>query len=361
MINRLIFMVLIILTIIGCKNKKPAPEAQTQKFCLSDTLVKMITIDTVWLSDVENQLKLTGKISVDEEEVVKVYPLVSGITTEVKASLGDYVKKGQVLAIIKSSEAASFENDLTNAQSNLEISKKNLQATEDMYKSGIASEKEYITSQKDYQKAESELRRVENIVKLNGDNRTSDYIVRTPVSGYVVERFINPNTQIRSDNSNNLFTISDLGHVWVLANVYETDISKVKPGEDVTVTTIAYPDIIFKGKIDKINNVLDPDNKTLKIRINLKNESYLLKPEMFANVSVNYKCQGKMLEVPSNALVFDKSKNFVILYNDKCDIKTREVEVFLTSGNKTYLSSGLKEGDRIISKSQLLIYNVLND
>jgi cobalt-zinc-cadmium efflux system membrane fusion protein len=353
--------VVTILVVIGCKGSKKTSDSESSNYYVSDTVMNMIAIDTVKLSSVENELKLTGKVSFDEEEVVRVYPLISGLATEVKVSLGDYVTKGQDLAVIMSAEAAGIQNDLLNAQSNIEIARKNLAATEDMYKSGISSEKEYLTAKADYRKAESELTRVNDIVKINGNNSTADYVIKAPVSGYIVERFINPHMQIRPDNSNNLFTISDLKHVWVLANVYETDIAKVHLSDEVNVTTIAYPDIDFKGKIDKISTVLDPDNKTMKIRINLKNENYMLKPEMFANVMVNYRSKGEMLSVPSSALVFDKSKYFVVLFNDRHDVQTREVQVFSEVGEKAYIASGLRQGDKVITKSQLLIYNVLNE
>jgi membrane fusion protein, heavy metal efflux system len=356
-----LYIAVIMISLIGCEGPEKKPDAPSSTFSVSDTLMNMIAIDTAKLSTVQNELKLTGKVSFNEEEVVRVYALVSGLASEVKVSLGDYVKKGQVLAIIKSAEAAGIRNDLLNAQSNLEIAKKNLQSMEDLYKSGISSEKEYLTAQADCRKAESELTRVRDIVKINGNNATADYVIKASVSGYIVERFINPHMQIRPDNSNNLFTISDLKHVWVVANVYETDIAKVHLGDEASVTTIAYQDACFNGRIDNISTVLDPDNKTMKIRINLKNENYLLKPEMFANVIVKYNCEGKMLEVPSNALIFDKSKDFVMLFNDKHDVQVREVRVFSVVGGRTYIAEGLKPGDKVISKCQLLIYNALNE
>jgi len=348
--------------VIGCHGTQKAADNESSVYHVSDTMMNMIAIDTVKLCSVENELSLTGKVSFDEDAVVKVYPLVSGLVGDVKVTTGDYVKKGQVLAIVKSAEAAGIRNDLLNAQANLEIGKKNLSATEDLYKSGISSEREYLSAQSDVRKAESELTRMNDIVKINGNNATADYMITAPVSGYIVERFINPHMQIRTDNSNNLFTISDLKHVWVLANVYETDIAKVNKGDEVTVNTIAYQNVTFKGTVDKLSTVLDPDNKTMKIRINLTNNNYMLKPEMFANVIVKYSCDSIMPAVLSQAVIFDKNKNFVMLYdNGSREVQTREVQVFSVVGEKTYITAGLKPGDRIITKCQLLIYNALNE
>lgn len=94
---------------------------------------------------------------------------------------------------------------------------------------------------------------------------------------------------IRADNSNDLFTVSNLNDVWVLANVYESNISKVHLGDNVEVTTLSYPGRVFHGKIDKILNVLDPTNKVMKIRVVLPNPDYALKPEMFTSVNVQSK------------------------------------------------------------------------
>ena len=353
----------VILFIFGCSSKdtKTSTEANFNKFCINDSLMKMIKIDTVKYSQIENEIKLIGKVTFNEDKVVKLFPLVSGLVKEVKVVSGDYVEKGQTLAVIKSTEMAGVENDLVTVQSNLAIAQKNLSATEDMYKGGIVSEKEYISAQKEFLKAQSDLNRVQNIINIyGGAHQSSEYIVKSPISGYIVEKFITPNTQIRPDNSNNMFTVSDLKNIWVIANVYETDISKINIDEPVEITTISYPDKIFTGKIDKIYNVLDPDNKTMKIRIQLENKDIFLKPEMFANVTVTMKGKESMLMIPSKCVVFDKSKNYVMIYKGKCDIQTREISIFSTVKFKTYINSGLKQGDKVVSEYQLLIYNALN-
>ncbi len=168
--------------------------------------------------------------------------------------------------------------------------------------------------------------------------------------------------QIRSDMSETIFTISQLSDVWVLANVYESDISKVKLDYNTEITTLSYPDIIFTGKIDKMFNVLDPLSKVMKVRIKLDNEKNLLKPEMFANVFVSYLEGDKKLPcILSKAIIFDKNKNFVMVYKDRSHIETREVEVYRTTGIHAYIKYGLVEGEKIISVGHMLIYDQLND
>ncbi len=227
-------IVLALFILISCSLKNTNQSVKTDsKFCIPDSLMNQITIDTVSFKPVVQEFNLIGKVSYDQDKVVKLYPMVSGNVLDVKVALGDYVEKGQVLAIIRSAEIAGAENDIVTAEANLAVSEKNLAATEDMYKSGIASEKDYTSALKDSEKARSELNRAKTVLSIFG-GKQSDYIVSSPIAGFVVEKFINPNMQIRTDNSANLFTISDLKRVWILANVYETDISNIKVGEKVS-------------------------------------------------------------------------------------------------------------------------------
>jgi len=165
---------------------------------------------------------------------------------------------------------------------------------------------------------------------------------------------------IRSDNATGLFTISDLRNVWVMANVYESNISFVKMEDSVNITTLSYPGKIFRGRIDKIMNVLDPSNKVMKLRIVLGNPGYLLKPEMFASVVVNTTDNKKMISIPSRALIFDHSQYYVLVYKSPADITIRPVQVLNTAGERTFISEGLTEGERLIGTEALLIYQELN-
>ena len=124
-----------------------------------------------------------------------------------------------------------------------------------------------------------------------------------------------------ADMSDNLFTISDLKNVWIWANVFEADISRVSEGEDVQVTTLAFPDKVYNGKIDKISQVLDPENKAMKIRITLNNADLSLKPEMFAKVTVNTKASQQAMCIPFSSIITDDGKNYIVSYYSKDSLK----------------------------------------
>jgi len=350
-------------SLCSCQTQTPKVEKEaTTSFCLNDSLATNIKLDTALTRPVQNELTLSGKVDFDEKGVFKIFPLVGGNVLDVKVELGDFVEKGQVLAIIKSGEIADYEKQLIDARANLQLTRKNLDVAQDMFKAGLTSERDLIAAQKDYQNAQADIQKIQEIFKIYNVSSNSEYVVKAPAAGFIAEKHINRNTQIRSDDAGNIFTISSMKQIWVMANVYETDIAKIQGGQEVEVTTLSYPDKVFRGKIDKTMNIIDPETRVMKVRIRMENPDYLLKPEMFTTVRVKYGYPDnqKMLTIPSQDIIFDNSRNFVVVYRKKCDIEVREVEIFKTSGSQTYIKGGLEEGEKLISQNQLLVYNALN-
>lgn len=344
----------------GCQTDTYRNPNVKDKYVLPDSLYRTLEIATVKKCRVVNTITLTGQVDFNEDNVVKIYPLVSGNVQDVRVMLGDYVQKGQVLAVVKSGDMAGYSSALVNAETNLQVAKKSLDATTDMYKSGLAAEKDLLAAQASYAQAQSALNQAKEVIQINGGGARGNYIVRAPISGFIVEKQITNNMAIRSDNGTDMFTISDLKNVWVLANVYESSIGSIHLGDSVNITTLSYPGRIFKGKVDKLMNVLDPTNKVMKIRIVLNNPGYLLKPQMFASVNVFNPEDKEMLCVPSKAIIFDHSQYYVVVYRSNSDISIAPVQVAMTTGDSTYISSGVQEGDRVIASQTLLIYQALN-
>lgn len=355
-----IALVAALATWTGCKHSQ-AEGTDAATFVLSDTMMASITIDTTVIKPVESELRLSGKVTPDMSKVLKLYPLVSGYVKDIKVQLGDYVKKGQVLAVIQSGEIADYDKQLSQAQSDLAMAEKGLKVAQDLYKSQLATEKDVVNAEGEANKAKAEIGRINELLQIYRKGNGSTSIVTAPISGYVIEKNINNGMELRSDNSQHMFTISELDDVWIMANVFETDISRVKEGYPADISTISYPDRLFHGRIDKVYNVLDPDTKTMQVRIRLDNEGMLLKPEMFASVLLRYREGTEMPAIPSSAVIFDKGKNFVMVFRDKFNIDTREIKVAKALNETSYISRGLQPGEKIISRNQLLIYDALND
>jgi membrane fusion protein, heavy metal efflux system len=315
----------------------------------------------VELQNLRNELNFYGKITADNNKMIEVYPVVGGNVTKVFVELGDYVKRGQLLATIRSTEVASFEKELDDAKNDLLVAKNNLKVAQELFEGKLNAEREVIEAKSQLDKAKSQLHRIEETYSIYNIKQGAVYEVRSPLSGFVIQKNINQDMLLRNDRTDNIFDIAEIDDVWAIANVNESDIDQVKLGIDAEVTTLSYHDKIFHGKVDKIFNIIDPETKAMKVRIKLSNADYLLKPEMRANIKLSYTEGQKMLAIPSESVIFDKSKHYVMIFKDKNNIETRQVEVFRQVGNTTYILSGLKEGEKVMTANQLLVYDELND
>ncbi len=324
---------------------------------ISDSIIKNVQTAFVVSENEESFIKLNGKVQTNETKQAKVFSLVSGKVQLASISLGDYVKKGQTLAMIKSTEVAGVSNDLSLAQSNVLMAKKNLQTVKDLYGGALATEQDYLSAKIAYTKAVSELNRSRQVASITGGIH-SKYTIKAPISGFIVEKTITNNSEIRQDNNTALFTIADLSTVWVMADVYEADINSVHVSDPVNVNTLANPKKDYLGKIDKIYNVLDAATRTMKVRISLNNSENELKPEMFVTVKVNTKPSDKTLAIPSQAIVMDDGKNYVIVRSNN-KLEVREISLIKRVDTKAYIS-GLSIGDEIVTNYQVFLYQALN-
>jgi membrane fusion protein, heavy metal efflux system len=348
-----------LLALASChENKKPVEE--DRKYVIPDSLLKTLYIDTARMRPLINTISFTGMVDFNQDNQVNIFPLVSGNAKDIKVQLGDYVTAGQVLGTVASSEMAGYTNSLIVAQTNLAAAKRQLEATKDLYKAGLASSLDSTTAQTNYNQAEAQLEMAQRILKINGDNTKGVWEIKAPVSGFIVQKNVTNGTAIRTDNGNNLFTISDLKNVWVWANVYESNIGNIHIGDDVKVTTLSYPGRVFKGKVDKILNALDPTTKVMKVRVVIPNETYELKPQMFASIEIANPENKEALCISSKALIYDNSRYYVLVYNGNGDASITPVEILNAAGDITYIKSGIKEGDHVIATAAILIYGELN-
>ncbi len=349
------------LIIQSCNTKEEQISAEKQPYIIPDSLLKTLVIDSVQKGELVNSITLTGQVDFNQDKQVNIYSLVSGNVQDVKVQLGDFVKQGEILAMVKSGEMAGFGNNLIVAQTNVTSTKKQLDANKALYKSGIASILDVTSAQTYYDQALAQLDMIKKVLKINGNNADGNYIVKAPISGFIVQKFANNSMTIRTDNSNPLFTISDLNNVWVWANVYESNLNKVHLGDSVGITTLSYSDQVFTGKIDKILHVLDPTSKVTKVRIVINNKDYALRPQMFASVTVTNTQHDQAMYVPLSSLVFDNSQYYVLVYHGHNKASITPVQKLSALGNKIYIKDGVQVGDKLIASKTLEIYDQLNN
>jgi len=347
--------------LLGTACKQQQSEDAGKGFSLTDTMFNRISIDTASIKPVLNELRFSGKITPQDNKIANIFPVVSGYVTHLNVSLGDYVKKGQVLAVIRSTDVADFEKQRRDAETAVLVAKKNLKAAQELNESKLNTDRDVAAAQKELETSEAELTRVSEVFNIYHVNKGSDYNVVAPISGFITDKKINPDMQLPANLAESIFTIAQIDEVFVTANVYETDISKLKLNMPAEIELLSYPGKKFSGRIDRILNVLDPETKTLKIRIRLPNPGYELKPEMAATVFIRYEDQQKLPAIPADAVVFDKSRNYLMIFHWKDSIETRVIEPLKTTAGITYVASGIQAGEKVIVKNALLIYDALND
>lgn len=353
-------IIAIALLALGCSGGDSL-EMEEKTFVLSEAMLQSARLDTVRETQVRGVLNLNGKIVADENRMVEVFPIVGGNVISVDVELGDYVSKNQTLGVIRSSEVAEYDRQLTESQSDVLVAQKNLAVKEDLYTSKLVSEREIVAARKELEKAEASLKRIQETFSIYGFNARSEYFLKSPINGFVIEKKINRDMTLPSGHNESVFTIAELSEVWAIAHVYESDISKVKEGMEVRITTLSYPGEEIEGRIDKIFNVLDSETRTMKVRIRIPNPDFRLKPEMIATTRTSYKEEKVLPSVPASSIIFDRGRQFVMIFKDRYNIHTREVEVYKTADDFAWLSSGVEAGEIVISKNQLFIYDALND
>jgi cobalt-zinc-cadmium efflux system membrane fusion protein len=361
------FLFLSLLFLVSCGGEKKPVKQEIQtgitRLVLSQSQMAHIKIDSIRKQSLAEQLTAVGEVSFAEDNVVRIFPIVSGTVEKIFVSLGDYVQKGQPLATLLSMDMSQIQRDYNIAKSNYSVEEKNLARAQELFKAGMMSEKEFASARKDYNNAQSELNERTQILKLYGGSASdldAIYNVVAPRSGYIVERSITEGTQIRNDNNTSIFTISDLKTVWVWANIHESDLSKVAEGDEVQVTTIAYPDKIFKGNLKKIGTTLDPSSRVIKVRTELNNNEGLLKPEMFASIVVTSRHRLTINAVPQTAVVLENNRYYVMREASHGQFEKVIVTIGKGFGSYYELSSGLKVGDRIVSDGSLFVLTAYN-
>ncbi|AHF16434.1 RND transporter [Niabella soli DSM 19437] len=354
------FFLVVMLTACGANEPKKEQHI-VNGFVLSDVMMKTTTTAEAHKQPVETVMNFFGKISADKNHYIDVFPLVGGNVISVNAELGDYVKKGQVMATIRSTEMAGFQKDLGDARTDLVVAENNLRVAQEMYTGKLSTEKEVLEAKSQVTKAEDQLKRATAVGAIYNIRKGNIYTVIAPISGYVVQKNINKDMQLRSDRTDNIFDVANTTDVWAIINVNEADIDKIALGMKAEVATLSYPDKKFYGKIDKIFKIIDPQTNAMQARVVLNNAQGLLIPESKATIKIYNTETSSAIAIPSKAVIFDNNRNYVIQFISQNNLKVKEIKLLKQTGETTYVSEGLEEGDKVVTNNQLMIYRSLNN
>lgn len=355
--SRILFIAIASLFLAACSTK----EDNTQKEKFQDAFTQKVKTVKAELSNRNADLTLNGKVEYNPDKVMNYIPLVSGVVTRTYFSLGDKVKRGQVLLDIRSSDLSELQSNLVELEGEIAITKREQQAAEAMFEDNMISERELLEAKAKVRQAEAALNKNKSDMSVFGSNKGSGvFAVTAPMDGYVVAKDVSSGSTISADGDA-LFTIADLSTVWINANVYATNLQMVKEEMDVQISLLSYPNEKFNGKINHLSQVFDSEEKVLKARINMDNKDLKFKPEMSAVIHVTDANYPLCIAVPSDALIFDADRYFLIVQKSEKEYEIRQVVLQGHHQKTSYLVSGITEGENIVVKNQLLIYSELKE
>jgi RND family efflux transporter MFP subunit len=305
-----------------------------------------VTTAVAQLKDVSDELQAPGNVDIDEQHISYVQTRFPGWIQNVFANATwQYVHKGQRLFTIYSPDLVSTEQEYLLAKQNQKS------FPPDMH--GMAAQEGGWL----LQAATERLRQFDvpaaEITALEQSGTVQrDIAVESPASGYITERNALPNAYVQPDTK--LYTIADLSTVWVYANVFQTDVGRLRPGDPAQVTVDAYPGRSFHGRIDQILPEVDPATRTVRVRLVLQNPGVVLKPGMYVNVNIAISL-GRQLVIPSSGVLQAGTHEIAFIDHGQGNLEPREVQTGPRLDDSVVVLKGLQAGDRIVSSANFLV------
>jgi membrane fusion protein, heavy metal efflux system len=305
-----------------------------------------------------NSTAATGKIAFDEDHTSRVGSPLSGRVESLLVKPGDVVKKGQPLLTIVSPEVESAIADDRAAAAEVSLQTRNLERLRALLAEQAVAHKDVSQAESDLTKAQAGQERSRArlaLLGLRSNEHSSRFTLRAPLAGTVVERSVLPGAEVRSDAGTPLVTISDLSRVWVVADVYEKQLSAVRDGQKADVTVASYPGEVFSARIEHVGDVVDAQTRTVKIRLAADNPDHKLKPEMFARIALPLTGPAAAVTVPANAVLSDGEANVVMVAIADGKFAKRRVEIGPESEGRLAVLSGLRPGERVVVDGALFL------
>lgn len=301
---------------------------------------------TVELRRIDDQLRLPGNVDINEQQVSYVQTRFPGWIQKVFANATyQFVHKGQPLFTIYSPDLVSTEQEFLLARQNQQSFSEDMHGT--ARKEGDWLVQAATDRLRQFAVSPAQIERLQQSGKVEHDIE-----VNSPVSGYITERNALPNQYVQSDTK--LYTIADLSTAWVYANVAQTDVGRLKPGNFATMTVDAYPGRKFSGRIDQILPQVDAMTRTARVRLVFGNPGIVLKPGMYVNVIIDVPL-GKQLVIPSSGVLQAGTRQIAFVDHGSGYLEPREVEIGPRVDDHAVVLKGLKKGERIVSSANFLV------
>jgi cobalt-zinc-cadmium efflux system membrane fusion protein len=315
---------------------------------------------------------LTGRLVWDEDATVRVFSPFAGIVRKLFVEVNQPVTKGTPLAEIQSGDFAQVQAEAHKAESEFRRAERNLARLTDLAEHGAAPRKDLEAAQADYASAQAEQERAEGRLAIYGASVTAaagkGFLLPSPLDGLLVERNVTPGQEVRPDQmlanvpqfTAPLFVVSDPKRLWVWLDVTEMHLPLVREGEELTIRSKAFPDQVFKGRLDLIGNSLDPTTRTLRARGSVSNPSLLLKAELYVTVEIP-DAVPTSLQVPSKAVFLRNDQYYVFVETGTGQYQRQPVRLGTEREGRVAILDGLHEGQRLVTEGCLLLQSFMDN
>lgn len=297
---------------------------------------------------------LPATVEADPAKLVKVLTPLAGRIVSIDKQLGEQVKAGDVLFTIDSADLAQATSDARKAQAALTLAKRNLDRQRELDKSGIAATHDLEQAQNDYQQAASDAARAEARLAQLGTRGNAGHLlpVRAPISGHVVDLGAAVGGYW-NDVTAPIMTVADLSRVFVTANAQEKDLAQLYVGQAASIKLDAYAEPL-SAKVRFIADMLDPDTRTVKVRMSFANPDGHLKPGMFAQATF-FAQPHPGIQVPMTAVVQSGFDSRAFVEVAPWQFEARTVKLGAQVGDRVEVLAGVKAGERVVVKDGVLL------
>jgi cobalt-zinc-cadmium efflux system membrane fusion protein len=343
--------------------QKAAADSQAQLFTIPQEQMGHIQVVEVEPTKLERVLRLSGNVTYNAFVTTPVITQVSGPVSRIVAVPGQQVRAGEPLLYVSSPDFAQMRSNYFKSRSAYDLAVKSDDRAKDLYAHHAIAEADLQQADSSRAQAQADLQSAEQSLKVLGFARpdsladapdSPEIPVLSPIAGEVVERLAAPGQVVQAGGTQ-VFTISNMRTVWVLANVYERDLSYVHVGDAVTIQSDAYPDALH-GRISYIAPAVDPNTRTLQVRIEASNPRGELKNNMFVTVIVTAGSIPNALTVPDSAVLRnEEDQPFVFLRQGENQFGEKLVDVGESRDGRMQILSGLRAGDHVVAEGSLFL------
>lgn len=330
-------------------------------------LQNQIVLETVTETVLQDSLRASGRISVNENHLAKIGPSISGRVIEVRANVGQMVTKGQVLAVMHSTQLSDAQANYLKAKSQVELKRLFVERSKKLYEEGIISllnlrERESVLIEKEIEM--NALADQLTVMGMHADDLqrlsrqkgvNSNTPITATINGSVIARHISVGQIV--EISDELFVVADLSEVWVVAEVPEKSATALELNAPADIEIPALGHQRLKGALSFISGTVDPDSRTIKIRIVLPNPDFRLKPEMLASISIQ-QATPPALTVAASSVIRDQNQDYVFVETAPNRYALRAVGLDDEIDGRRRVTSGLSLGEKVVSKGSFQLNSV---